>query len=341
MREICTKDRAAHAEKAIEACAKTYGAKFPKAIAKITDDRAELPAAGVRHGSGRTSSIAPGVTRWGEETSRVRRIRVTSARAERRRARAERWAGADTRLLPAFSPRTADSGQGRCGVVAGARFIRVEGGPPALDVCRAGARTRPPVRSADRTAAAGAGHDLAFEGRSGAWMVDARGGQVIRNTLRRPITLLPDPTYRLARVVGVDEYALSPRAGSGDCARRRRRATSPGEPPAGPEGGHVAAWLSEWPGLEIICRDRALFCAEGATHPHGQGSAVVSAEAKGAGVGRAAPRTAGGGYPRCPLVRACCSLRVKRCMCGSSNSAGSSSTCSSVSHRISLNSPWS
>jgi transposase-like protein len=33
-----------HAEKAIEAFAKTYGAKFPKAVAKITDDRDELLA---------------------------------------------------------------------------------------------------------------------------------------------------------------------------------------------------------------------------------------------------------------------------------------------------------
>ncbi|WP_030691116.1 IS256 family transposase [Streptomyces globisporus] len=33
-----------HAEKAIEAFAKTYGAKFPKAVAKITEDRGELLA---------------------------------------------------------------------------------------------------------------------------------------------------------------------------------------------------------------------------------------------------------------------------------------------------------
>jgi transposase-like protein len=33
-----------HAEKAIEAFAKTYGTKWPKAVAKITDDREELLA---------------------------------------------------------------------------------------------------------------------------------------------------------------------------------------------------------------------------------------------------------------------------------------------------------
>ena len=34
----------AHAEKAIKAFAKTYSAKFPKAVAKITEDREELLA---------------------------------------------------------------------------------------------------------------------------------------------------------------------------------------------------------------------------------------------------------------------------------------------------------
>ena len=33
----------AHAEQAIEAFARTYGAKWPKAVAKITDDTEELP----------------------------------------------------------------------------------------------------------------------------------------------------------------------------------------------------------------------------------------------------------------------------------------------------------
>ena len=41
MQEICNAEDRGHAEKAIEAFAKTYGAKFPKAVAKITDDRDE------------------------------------------------------------------------------------------------------------------------------------------------------------------------------------------------------------------------------------------------------------------------------------------------------------
>ncbi|MFI0907055.1 IS256 family transposase [Streptomyces sioyaensis] len=44
MQEIYNAEDRAHAEKAIEAFAKTYGAKFPKAVAKITDDREELLA---------------------------------------------------------------------------------------------------------------------------------------------------------------------------------------------------------------------------------------------------------------------------------------------------------
>ncbi|MGX1480676.1 UNVERIFIED_CONTAM: transposase-like protein [Streptomyces canus] len=42
MQEICNAEDRAHAEKAIQAFAKTYGAKFPKAVAKIIDDREEL-----------------------------------------------------------------------------------------------------------------------------------------------------------------------------------------------------------------------------------------------------------------------------------------------------------
>ncbi len=42
--EICNAEDRTHADKAIEAFAKTYGAKWPKAVAKITGDREELLA---------------------------------------------------------------------------------------------------------------------------------------------------------------------------------------------------------------------------------------------------------------------------------------------------------
>jgi putative transposase len=44
MQEIYNAEDRDHAEKAIDAFAKTYGAKFPKAVAKIIDDREELLA---------------------------------------------------------------------------------------------------------------------------------------------------------------------------------------------------------------------------------------------------------------------------------------------------------
>ncbi|MFD4863194.1 IS256 family transposase [Streptomyces atratus] len=44
LQEICNAEDRAHAEKAIEAFAKTYGTKWPKAVAKITDDQEELLA---------------------------------------------------------------------------------------------------------------------------------------------------------------------------------------------------------------------------------------------------------------------------------------------------------
>ncbi len=44
MQEIYNAEDKAHAEKAIEAFSRTYGTKWPKAVAKITDDRDELLA---------------------------------------------------------------------------------------------------------------------------------------------------------------------------------------------------------------------------------------------------------------------------------------------------------
>ncbi|MFF4963192.1 IS256 family transposase [Streptomyces sp. NPDC001222] len=44
MQEIYNAEDRVHAEKAIQAFAKTYGAKFPKAVAKITEDQEELLA---------------------------------------------------------------------------------------------------------------------------------------------------------------------------------------------------------------------------------------------------------------------------------------------------------
>lgn len=44
MQEICNAEDRDHAQKAIEVFAKTYGPKFPGAVAEISDDAGELPA---------------------------------------------------------------------------------------------------------------------------------------------------------------------------------------------------------------------------------------------------------------------------------------------------------
>ncbi|MFJ2577435.1 ISL3 family transposase [Kitasatospora aureofaciens] len=104
---------------------------------------------------------------------------------------------------------------------------------------------------------------LALAGRAGARMTDALKVPVSRNTLLRLIASLPDPATAVPRVVGVDEYAMRGRAYGTvlvDVETRRPVDLLPDR-----EADTLAPWLAERPSIEIVCRDRAPFFAEGAT----------------------------------------------------------------------------
>lgn len=105
---------------------------------------------------------------------------------------------------------------------------------------------------------------LALAGRAGARMARAFGVPISRSAVLRLMEALPEPDVPAPRAVGVDEYATRKGRVYGtvlvDVESRRPEDLLPDR-----EASSLAAWLAKRPGIEIVCRDRAPFFAEGAT----------------------------------------------------------------------------